>query len=119
MVPKTIQTGAVPVTTKEARLSLHRPIFAADRTFLRIRDAAILADLKSTGSIQIEIVCAHWNIIVRGAVGTSSRQWFTMDVPWDAVQSEAENPLIDMVERAATALSDIETKERRAHKGPR
>ena len=94
-------------------MSSLRPIFAADRTFMRLRDAAILADLKSVGSIQIEVVCAHWNVIVRGVVGTSNRQWVTMESPWDEVQSEADNTLIDMVERTAAALGEIEAQERR------
>ena len=84
---------------------MSRPIFAADRTFYRIKEAAILADLASTGPILIEVVCCHWFIKVRGCVYTGGgRHWRDRQCSWDEVQSEEENPLTWLVEKIVDDL---------------
>lgn len=80
------------------------PVFAADRTFLRLRDAGIASSLASVGTLNIEVICGHWYVVVRGAAGEKPRRWFSMEASWDDVQTEDDNPLLSMIEKVAAHL---------------
>lgn len=83
-----------------------QPIFAADRTFRRLREAGILAEIRTTNTLVIEVICGNWHIRVRGCAGAQQRRWFTVEVDWDEVQSASDNPLIDAVDRVCAQLAD-------------
>lgn len=98
-------------------MSKTKPVFAADQTFRRLHEAGILAEARSTGSIVIEVICGNWKVRVRGCAG-EPRQWFTVEVAWEDVQLDVNNPLIDAVDRVVTHLTPLDKKAAPPHAVP-
>lgn len=83
-----------------------RTLYAADDTWLRLREGAILAEAKSIDTINVEVVCGNWRVLVRGAVGTTTRQWYSLEVDWEDIQQNDDNPLIEAVCRVSDRLRE-------------
>jgi len=91
-------------------------IFAADRTFLRLRDAGILSETRSTDGLVLEVICGNWYVKVRGSISVEGdrREWSTIEMDWAHVQAEPSNPVVDAIDRVETHLRGLAARARKA-----
>jgi hypothetical protein len=90
-------------------------IFAADRTFRKLRDAGILSEARSVDGLVLEVICRNWTIRIRGSIAVEGdrREWHEADVDWDEAQASETSPLLDALERVETHLRGLAARERK------